>query len=108
FGIAFITTFSERRQNFHQSRVGSNINASSHYVQQSVQQTAAYLQAHGFSHADALAAAYARLYNQLGEQTRLLAFMDCFHILGIVTLIAAPLALVTKYFKVGGKAPAAH
>src|SRR5580692_10421788 len=26
FGIAFVTTITERRQNFHQSRVGSNIN----------------------------------------------------------------------------------
>jgi MFS transporter, DHA2 family, multidrug resistance protein len=108
FGIAFITTVSERRQNFHQATVGSNLNPSSHYLQQSVQQTAAYLQAHGFSHADALNAAYARYYNQLHAQTQLLAFMDCFHLLGIITLIAAPLVLVTKHFKVGGKAPAGH
>ena len=41
-------------------------------------------------------------------QTRLLAFMDCFHIIGVITLIAAPLVLLTKNFKSGGKAPAAH
>jgi MFS transporter, DHA2 family, multidrug resistance protein len=108
FGIAFITTVSERRQNFHQSRVGGNLNPSSHYLQQSIQQTAAYLQTHGFSHTDALHAAYARYYNQLHAQTQLLAFMDCFHLIGIITLIAAPLVLVTKHFKVGGKAPAGH
>ncbi len=108
FGIAFITTVSERRQNFHQSRVGSNLNASSHYLQQSVNQTAAYLQAHGFSHADAIKASYARYYEQLHAQTQLLAFMDCFHLIGIITLIAAPLVLVTRHFKVGGKAPAGH
>jgi len=108
FGIAFITTMSERRQNFHQSIVGANLSASSPFLQQAVQQTADYLQAHGFSHADALNAAYARYYNQLGSQTRLLAFMDCFHVIGLVTLIAAPLVLLTKNFKIGGKAPAAH
>ena len=108
FGIAFVTTMSERRQNFHQVRVGSNLTSSSPFLQQAVQQTAAYLQSHGFSHADALNAAYARYYNQLGAQTKLLAFMDCFHIIGLVTLIAAPLVLLTKNFKLGGKPTAAH
>jgi DHA2 family multidrug resistance protein len=108
FGIAFITTVSERRQNFHQSRVGSSIAASSPELQQNIHQTAGYLQSHGFSPPDALSAAYARVYEQLHAQTQLLAFMDCFHIIGIITLIAAPLVLLTKNFKSGGKAPAAH
>jgi MFS transporter, DHA2 family, multidrug resistance protein len=73
-----------------------------------VQQTTAYLQTRGFSHGDALAAAYAHYYNQLEAQTRLLAFMDCFYILGLITLIAAPLVLLTKNFKAGNKATAAH
>jgi DHA2 family multidrug resistance protein len=108
FGIAFVTTISERRQNFHQSTVGGNLNSSSHYLQQSIQQTAAYLQNHGFSQADALSAAYARYYNQLHAQTQFLAFMDCFHLIGIITLIAAPLVLVTRYFKVAGKPSGGH
>ena len=108
FGIAFITTMAERRQNFHQSRVGGNLNGSSHYLQQAVRQTAEYLQTQGFSPADALKGAYARYYNELAAQTRLLAFMDCFHIIGVITLVAAPLVLLTKHFKVGGKAPEAH
>ena len=108
FGIAFVTTISERRQNFHQSIVGGNLNSSSHYLQQSIQQTAAYLQNHGFSQADALTAANARYYNQLHAQTQFLAFMDCFHLIGIITLIAAPLVLVTRYFKVVGKPSGGH
>jgi DHA2 family multidrug resistance protein len=108
FGIAFVTTMSDRRQSFHQATVGGNLSASSPFLQESVQQTAAYLQSHGFSHADALNAAYARAYEQLGAQTHLLAFMDCFYIMGVITLIAAPIVLLTKKFKVGGKATAAH
>ncbi len=108
FGIAFITTVSERRQNFHQSRVGSNIAASSPALQENVHQTAAYLQSHGFSPTDALSAAYARVYEQLHAQTQLLAFMDCFHIIGIITLIAAPLVLITKSFKSPAKSTGAH
>jgi MFS transporter, DHA2 family, multidrug resistance protein len=108
FGIAFITTMAERRQNFHQSTVGGNIAASSPALQQNVHQTAAYLQTHGFSPTDALSAAYARVYDQLHAQTQLLAFMDCFHIIGVITLIAAPLVLLTKNFKPAGKSTAAH
>jgi DHA2 family multidrug resistance protein len=108
FGIAFVTTMSERRQNFHQSIVGANLTSSAPTLQQSVRQTAGYLQTHGFSHADALSAAYARYYNQFQDQTRLLAFMDCFFVIGVITLIAAPLILFTKKFKMAGKAPAGH
>jgi len=108
FGIAFATTVAERRQDFHQSVVGGNLNSSTHFLQQSIQQTAAYLQTHGFSPSDATKAAYARYYEQLHAQTQLLAFMDVFHLLGIVTLIAAPLVLITKHFKTSGKPGAAH
>jgi DHA2 family multidrug resistance protein len=34
--------------------------------------------------------------------------MDCFHIIGIITLIAAPLVLLTKSFKPAGKSTATH
>ncbi|WP_263381543.1 DHA2 family efflux MFS transporter permease subunit [Granulicella arctica] len=108
FGIAFVTTMSERRQNFHQATVGANINPSSSALQQGIRQTSAYLQTHGFSAVDATRAAYLRYYDQLGSQTKLLAFMDCFFVIGIVTLVAAPLVLLTKNFKIGGKAPPAH
>ena len=108
FGIAFITTMSDRRSNFHQSTLGSNLPASAPALQQQVSQSTAYLQAHGFSHADALSAAYSRYYSQLQANSHLLAFMDCFHVLGIVTLIAAPLVLLTRHFRIGGGASAGH
>jgi MFS transporter, DHA2 family, multidrug resistance protein len=107
FGIAFITTMSERRNNFHQSIVGANLSASSPGLQQQISQSAAYLQTRGFSHPDALSAAYSHYYNQLQAQAHLLAFMDCFHVIGGVTLVAAPLVLLTKYFRAGG-APGGH
>ena len=108
FGIALITTMSERRQNFHQARLGNHLTSSGNGLQQAITQTTTYLQSHGFSHADAVSAATLRFYNQLGAQTRMLAFMDCFWILGIMTLASVPLVLLTQNFKVGGKAPEAH
>ncbi len=108
FGIAFINTVSERRLNFHQATVGNNLPASSPALQQQVKQSAAFLEARGFAHADAINAAYAHIYGQLQAQAHLMAFMDCFHVIGVLTLIAAPLVLLTKYFKLGGGAPAGH
>jgi DHA2 family multidrug resistance protein len=99
---------SERRSNFHQSIVGGNLPASSPALQQQISQSASYLQAHGFSHADALSAALSHYYGQLQAQAHLLAFMDCFHLIGVVTLIAAPLVLLTKHFAIGGGAPSGH
>jgi MFS transporter, DHA2 family, multidrug resistance protein len=102
FGIAFTTTMTERRQNLHQATVGANLATSSPWLQNAVRQTTAFLQSRGFSPADAMSAAYARAYAQLQAQTKLLAFMDCFHIIGVITLLAVPLVLLTKNFKAGG------
>jgi MFS transporter, DHA2 family, multidrug resistance protein len=88
--------------------VGDTIAGSSQALQSGVKQTAAFLQQRGYSPADAMTAAYNHYYNQLISQTRLLGFMDCFFILGVITLVVAPLALLTKYFKVGGGSSAAH
>jgi DHA2 family multidrug resistance protein len=98
----------ERRQDFHQSRVGGNLTASSFPLQGAIERTQKFLETNGYSPADALKAATLRYYDQLGAQTHLLAFMDCFHIIGVVTLVAAPLVWLTKNFKVGGKVPEGH
>jgi DHA2 family multidrug resistance protein len=108
FGIAFISTFAERRQEFHQSVVGGNLVSSSSLLQERVSQIASYLRSHGFSQADSVAAAYSRVYAQLGAQTRFLAFMDCFLAIGVLTLLAAPLALAVKKTKPAQNSSPAH
>ena len=60
------------------------------------------------AHADALTAAYARSYQQLAAQTKLLAFMDCFHTIGVITLLAAPLVLLTKHFRASARGGGGH
>jgi DHA2 family multidrug resistance protein len=108
FGIAFSSSISERRFNFHQATVGSNLPASSPAIQQHVSEAAAYLRAHGASSADAQRMAFGYFYGQLQAQAHLLAFMDCFRVIGILTLLAAPLVLLTKPFKVGGGPSGGH
>jgi len=108
FGIALVTALSERRQDLHQSRTGDTLAASSGGLQESVQATANYLVAHGYSKADALRASYLHYYNLLEQQTRLLGFMDCFRVIGWLTLAMVPVVFFVRSFKVGGKAPAGH
>jgi DHA2 family multidrug resistance protein len=110
FGIAYITTAVERRSDFHQSVLGGNLPAASPAVQQQVQQASAFLQTRGFSPADAHSAAFGYINNLLEANAHLLAFMDSFHVIGVITLIAAPLVLATKYFPIarGKGSPAAH
>ncbi len=108
FGIAFITTASERRQDFHQSNIGAALGSTSRQLQEAVAATTNYLVNQGYSGVDAASAAYGYVYKQLGHQTSLLAFMDCFRVIAWLTLAAVPLMLVVRRFKAAGKAPAAH
>jgi MFS transporter, DHA2 family, multidrug resistance protein len=108
FGIAFVTTVSERRQSFHQSVMSANLTNSTGFLQQSIHNMAAYLTQHGYAKADSIRAATLFYYNQLENQTRLLAFMDCFRLIGWITLLSIPLLFFIRHFKVGGKAPAGH
>ena len=99
---------SERRQNFHQTIVGANLTSSSFPLQQAIRTMTDYLREHGYSSFDAAHAATLYYYTQLEHQTKLLAFMDCFHIIGWVTLAAAPLVLLIRHVRAPGKASAAH
>ncbi len=108
FGIALVTALSERRQDLHQSRTGDTLAASSGTLQQSIQATAHYLTEHGYSQADSIRAATLRYYDLLGQQTRLLGFMDCFRVIGWLTIAMVPAVFFIRSFKVGGKAPAGH
>jgi DHA2 family multidrug resistance protein len=108
FGISFATTLSERRQSFHQSVVGANLPASSAWLQDAIHRTTNYLSSQGYSHTDALRAAYALYYQQLDAQTRLLGFMDVFRAIGWITLAATPLVLFIRKFQMAGKPSGGH
>ena len=108
FGIAFIATASERRQDFHQSNVGATLGSTSQQLHDTVAGMTNYLVHQGYTSADAAPAAFEYVYQQLQHQTALLAFMDCFRIIGWLTLAAVPLMLLVRRFTPAGKAPAAH
>jgi len=108
FGIALITTVAERRQEFHQSTVGSAITATSQQFAARTHALADYLVSKGFTGPDAAIAAQGGILQQLQHQVSLLAFMDSFRVIAWLTLAAVPLLLAIRHFKPVGKAPAGH
>jgi MFS family permease len=110
FGIAFITTASERREQFHRTNLGSALASTSQELADRATALTTYLIAKGYSGSDAAtAAAVYVVYSQLQHQVNLLVFMDCFRVIAWLTLAAVPLLLLTRRFKpADGKAPAAH
>src|SRR5277367_3138582 len=99
FGIAFVTTESVRRQNFHQSNLVSRLDAGSQAIQQFGKATTGYLMQHGFTKADAGAGVLGVVYEQISRQSLFLAFMDCFRVIGWVTLAMIPLVLGIRSIK---------
>ena len=108
FGIALMTTIAERRQQLHQTNVGSVISDSSQQFAARSHALADYLVSKGFTGPDAALAAQGGIFQQLQHQVSLLAFMDCFRILAWITLATVPLILAIRHFKLAGKPPVAH
>lgn len=108
FGIAFITTESVRRQSFHQSNLVSHLDPGSQALQQAGHALTHYLMQHGFTSADASVAGLGVIYQQVAGQSLFLAFMDCFRVLGWVTLATIPLVLAIRKFKPSGSASVGH
>jgi len=108
FGIAMISTVSERRQNFHQLRVSSQLAPASQSLQQSVGSVSDYLMQKGFSNADALSAANGFVYRQLLRQSSFLAFMDCFRFIGLLTIAVVPLLILVRAVRGNVNVPKGH
>ena len=108
FGIAFVTTMLERRTQYHQNVLVSNISSSGDTVRQFVRTSSRYLVARGSSTPDAIHQAYGLVGNMMTQQATMLAFMDCFRLLGVIVLLGLPLAFFIRRFTIGKTGGGAH
>ena len=108
FGIAFITTTTDRRQNLHQSVLASTLDSASQAIQQGTHSLATQLVHYGFTSADAGPASLGVVYQQLLHQSLFLAFMDCFRVIGWLNVLALPLVFAVRKFKPQGEASVGH
>ena len=108
FGIAFVTTMLERRTQYHQSVLVGHITSADGAVRGFVANSGRYLVTRGASGPDAVHQAYGLVANVMTQQATMLAFMDCFHLLGMVVLAGLPLAFLIRRFEIGKAGGAGH
>jgi DHA2 family multidrug resistance protein len=108
FGIAFVTTMLERRTQYHQSVLVSNLTSADDSMRRFVTMSSHMLVTRGATTPDAIHQAYGLAESMMTQQAAMLAFMDCFHLLAIIVLAGLPLALLIKRFDIGKAAPAGH
>jgi DHA2 family multidrug resistance protein len=108
FGISFVTTMLERRTQYHQSVLVSNLTSADGSVRQFVRISSHFLVTRGASTPDAIHQAYGLVGSMMNQQAAMLAFMDCFHLLAIVVLVGLPLAFLIRPFEVGKAAGTGH
>src|SRR5215471_11967511 len=107
FGIAFVTTVLARRAQYHQSVLVTHVTSFDRTFSENVQNIANRFVAHGHSAADAAVSAVAQVHALLQQQASILAFLDCFWLLGLVAFVGPVLAIFIHKFNLGGGA-AAH
>jgi MFS transporter, DHA2 family, multidrug resistance protein len=76
----------------------SNLTPANGLVQQFVNTSSHYLVTRGATGPDAIDQAYGLAANLMTQQAAMLAFMDCFHLLGLVVLAGLPLAFFIRRF----------
>jgi DHA2 family multidrug resistance protein len=108
FGISFVTTMLERRTQYHQSVLVSNLTSGDESVRRFVSASSHFLVTRGASTPDAIHQAYGMVGSTMNQQAAMLAFMDCFHLLALIVLAGLPLALLTRHFEIGKAASGAH
>ena len=99
FGIAFATTMFARRQQHHQNVLGSNLTAGNPQYRAFIHGAQGMLTHAGVSPVAAVNRAQAMLGQTLGQQVGVLSYLDCFWLLGLISLTGVLLAMGVRKFK---------
>ncbi len=104
-GIATVTTLLERRTQFHQAQLMEHVNPLSNAYHNMIAGTQAKLVMAGTGVHEAAAQAAGMVYGTVQRQALMLAFIDNFHMLGIVFFIVIPVLMFLKRPPKGASAP---
>lgn len=107
-GISLISNVLAHREQFHQSRLAEHTIPSALSYQQTLARMTDYFQAQGSSLVTAQQQAVHWIGQQIQTQASLLAYVDAFWVLTLVSLAAIPLALTLRNVRRGGPAPMGH
>ncbi|HEX4001974.1 MAG TPA: DHA2 family efflux MFS transporter permease subunit [Candidatus Acidoferrales bacterium] len=95
-GISFVTTMLDRRAQFHQDVLASNLQGGSPFYQHAMSHITQEMIARGMDAARAVQQAHATIYLQLQRQAMMLSFVDNFWIMSVVCISVIPLMFVMK------------
>jgi MFS transporter, DHA2 family, multidrug resistance protein len=95
-GISFVTTMLDRRAQFHQDVLASNVNAGSQLYQRALSHITHEMIARGTDAARAATQAHATIYLELQRQAQMLSFVDNFWIMSVICVCVIPLMFVMK------------
>ncbi len=107
-GIALAINVLAYRQQFHQSRLVEHVVPSNPQYQGTLQRMTDYFASHGSPAAQASQQAFAWIGRQVQAQASLLAYIDVFWVLMVISICAVPLALILRKVKPQAGAPAGH
>lgn len=95
-GTALIATFLTRREQLHSSNIGEAISIYSPATQERLNYLVSYMHSRGADHVTAKAQALRILEQTVWRQSFIVAFNDCFFILGIAVLASALLVFAFR------------
>jgi MFS transporter, DHA2 family, multidrug resistance protein len=101
-GISFVTTMLDRRSQVHMTDLANHLSASNPALRTMLQGTAQAMRSHGASAAGATQKAYALVQGTVIRQATMLAYVDCFWLLGVAILAMVPMVFLMKKSKPGG------
>lgn len=107
-GISLANNVLAHRQQFHQSRLVELVNTSTVQFQTALKHATDYFLAQGNSLTQAQQQALGWISHQVQTQSALLAYIDVFWSLMLISAAAVPLALTLRKVRLGGPATVAH
>ena len=99
-GISVVTTMLDRRSQVHLTNLSSHLSASNPQLQARIKALGQMVQSHGGGPASPVP--YALIQAAVGRQASMLAYVDCFWLLGVAILLMVPMVFLMKKPKPGG------
>jgi MFS transporter, DHA2 family, multidrug resistance protein len=101
-GISVVTTMLARRAQVHQTNLSANVHAGSVRMQAMLSAMQHMLVGRGSSSWEAARQAHGMVAGMIDQQATVLAYIDCFWLLGIAALTMIPFVFLMKRVKPGG------
>jgi len=95
-GISFVTTWLDRRAQFHQQILAGHLQGGSSRYLDTLHRMAGMLTSRGIDPSHAMMQAQGMIYGEMQRQATMLSFVDNFWLMGVICLCVIPLMFLMK------------